>query len=174
RFTLALRIPGWCRTPRLAVNGEPVALEGLVERGYARLNRVWETDNLVDLVLPMPIERVRAHPRVAADAGRVALQRGPVVYCLEEHDNGALLNTMALPEDATLTAEYEQNLLGGVVTLTGEALRVDEGAWESDLYTADLPAARPVSIKAIPYYAWANRGLASMQVWIREGCRRDR
>ncbi len=174
RFTLALRIPGWCRTPRLAVNGEPVALEGLVERGYARLNRVWETDNLVDLVLPMPIERVRAHPRVAADAGRVALQRGPVVYCLEEHDNGALLNTMALPEDATLTAEYEQNLLGGVVTLTGEALRVDEGAWDNDLYIADLPAARPVSIKAIPYYAWANRGLASMQVWIREGCRRDR
>ncbi len=169
RFTLALRVPGWCLAPRLEVNGAPVALDGLVDRGYARLRRVWEPGDIVDLILPMPVERVRAHPRVTADAGRVALQRGPVVYCLEEPENGANLHALSLPEDAPFEAAYEPDLLGAVVTVRTECERSMAGAWGGSLYSAERPAVEPVALKAIPYYAWANRGLGSMLVWIREG-----
>ena len=169
RFTLALRLPGWCLAPHLEVNGAPVALDGLVDRGYARLRRVWEPGDIVDLILPMPVERVRAHPRVTADAGRVALQRGPVVYCLEEPENGANLHALSLPEDAPLEAAYEPDLLGAVVTVRTEGERSMAGAWGGSLYSAERPAVEPVALKAIPYYAWANRGLGSMLVWIREG-----
>lgn len=169
RFTLALRLPGWCLAPHLEVNCAPVALDGLVDRGYARLRRVWEPGDIVDLILPMPVERVRAHPRVTADAGRVALQRGPVVYCLEEPENGANLHALSLPEDAPLEAAYEPDLLGAVVTVRTEGERSMAGAWGGSLYSAERPAVEPVALKAIPYYAWANRGLGSMLVWIREG-----
>jgi len=169
RFTLALRLPGWCLAPHLEVNGAPVALDGLVDRGYARLRRVWEPGDIVDLILPMPVERVRAHPRVTADAGRVALQRGPVVYCLEEPENGANLHALSLPEDAPFEAAYEPDLLGAVVTVRTEGERSMAGAWGGSLYSAERPAVEPVALKAIPYYAWANRGLGSMLVWIREG-----
>ena len=81
-FTVNLRIPAWCAAPSLNVNGEPV--EKLdIEKGYAKLNRSWKSGDVIELNLPMEVQRIEAHPRVAADAGRVAIQRGPVVYCFE-------------------------------------------------------------------------------------------
>lgn len=109
-------------------------------------------------------------PRHSANAGRVALQRGPLVYCLEQADNGANLPAICLPREASLQATYEPELLGGVVTITGEARRQTAAGWEGALYQP-LPAdaaMEPVQIKAIPYYAWANRGRGEMLVWLRE------
>ena len=85
-FGLALRIPGWARTFRVNVNGKSVKLAP--KKGYVHIVRTWKKGDRVDLVLPMAVERIEAHPAVRQDAGFVALQRGPIVYCLEEADNG--------------------------------------------------------------------------------------
>ncbi|MBZ0279060.1 MAG: glycoside hydrolase family 127 protein, partial [Anaerolineae bacterium] len=97
RFELALRIPGWCRDYRVTVNGEAVTAP--LEQGYLILDREWHAGDTVRLKLAMPVERIAANPQVRQDIGRVALQRGPVVYCLEEADNGAGLARVALPPD---------------------------------------------------------------------------
>jgi DUF1680 family protein len=162
-FSLRLRLPGWCRDPRLSVNGEPVAPE--TAQGYALVRRTWAAGDRVELVLPMPVERVRADPRVAAVAGRVALQRGPVVFCFEEADNGAGLAGLILPAEAPLTARHEPHRLGGCVVVEAEGWR--ERLSET-LYTTAPAAREPVTLRAIPYALWANRGEGEMRVWIRQ------
>jgi hypothetical protein len=168
RFTLALRIPSWCPEGKLQINGTPMALQPLLEKGYAKIDRVWKPGDVAELSLAMPVERVQAHPRVRVNSGRVALQRGPLVYCLEEVDNGPNLNDIVLPRDAPLTAEFDEELLEGVVVLTGEARRRDVSDWENRLYQRTQSRSKAAPIKAIPYYAWANRALGEMLVWIRE------
>jgi len=167
-FTLALRVPGWCRQASVQVNGEPVELN--LRKGYARLTHTWQPGDRIALNLAMPVERVAAHPAVRADAGRVALQRGPLVYCLEQADNGPNLPAICLPRETSFQATYEPELLGGVVTLTGEARRQTAAGWEGELYQPKQTDSQmePVRIKAIPYYAWANRGRGEMLVWLRE------
>ena len=123
RFTLALRIPGWCRGAKLSVNGKPVALARIVRKGYAHVERRWMPGDVVTLDLPMPVERIEANPEVRQDCGRVALRRGPVVYCLEQVDNGPRLNDIVLPRDAALKAVFRPDLLGGVAVITGRASR---------------------------------------------------
>ncbi|MCD6303135.1 MAG: glycoside hydrolase family 127 protein, partial [Anaerolineae bacterium] len=122
-FTLALRIPGWCRGARLAVNGKPVPVADLLDHGYAKLQRTWHDGDQVALTLPMPVERVYAHPAVWENAGRVALQRGPLVYCLEEVDNGGNLASIVLPRDVPLEARWSPDVAGGVMTVHAQALR---------------------------------------------------
>lgn len=165
-FTLAVRIPGWCREAKVRVNGEEADVSPLVERGYAKIRRLWQKGDRVDLSLAMPVERVRAHPGVRDASGKVALQRGPVVFCLEEADNGPGLSQIVLPEEAKLCATFRPELLGGVVVLSGEAER--EVAASSHLYAFRRPERRRVPLTAIPYYAWGNRGVGEMTVWIRE------
>ena len=162
-FTLQLRIPGWCRGATLAINGQaqPVA----PVNGYAVLRRVWRPGDQVMLTLPMPIERVRADPRVSTAAGKVALQRGPVVYCLEEPDNGADLAALSLPRTAALTARHDPALLGGCVVIEGQGVRVQPGR---SLYTVAPPQTETRPLWAIPYGLWANRGEGEMRVWIQE------
>jgi DUF1680 family protein len=157
-FALHLRVPGWCRqAPTLSLNGQPV--EGIKpERGYVTLARTWKAGDVVRLHLPMPVERVHADPRVKADVGRVALQRGPVVYCLEGVDNGGQVRNLVLPPDARLDAHFEKDLLGGVEVVTGQAL----GA----IRPGEAVDTRPVDFKAIPYYAWDNRAPGQMIVWL--------
>jgi DUF1680 family protein len=160
-FDLHLRVPGWCKSaPVVEVNGEP--LEGVkAERGYLRMARTWQAGDVVRLVLPMSVERVYAHPKVKADVGRVALQRGPVVYCLEGANNGGEPRRFVLPRDAKLTAEFAKDLLGGVVTVRGEARaagRDDNG----------MLATRPVKLQAVPYALWDNRKPGQMVVWLPE------
>jgi DUF1680 family protein len=158
-FDLHLRIPGWCRREAaLTVNGEKVEVKP--EKGYVALSRTWKAGDRVRLVLPMPVERVYADPRVKADVGRVALQRGPVVYCLEGVDNGGSVRNLVLPRDAKLSAHFEKDLLGGVVVVAGDALaaaRPDEEI-----------VAKPVKFTAIPYCAWDNRAPGPMIVWLAE------
>ncbi len=165
-FTLALRLPGWCRTPSLTVNGQPA--EFVAREGYAYLQRTWSPGDRIALILPMPVERLRAHPGVHADAGKVAIQRGPVVYCLEEIDNGKNLWALSLPCEALLEAHPDPLLLGGTVVVEGSALLCCEAPWADNLYSSAPPVNTPVRIRAVPYHLWGNRGPGAMLVWIRE------
>ncbi len=168
RFTLALRLPDWCHTPELRLNGTAIEIQPRIEGGYVKLERVWQPGDEISLVLPMQIERILAHPAVRQNAGHVALQRGPLIYCLEEVDNGADLHNLALPWDAPLTAVYDPDLLNGVTTITGNAKYMKKEDIGDFLYR---PASGPPSqidaqVKAVPYYAWNNRGVGEMRIWI--------
>jgi DUF1680 family protein len=167
-FTLALRIPGWCRAPALKVNGEPLPLAALLKKGYAHIKRSWAAGDAVELTLPMPVQRVEAHPKVRADSGRVALQRGPVVYCLEEVDNGADLDGVCLPRTAALRARSRRDLLGGVTVITAAARRRSPAGWTGALYRPASSKAVATRLTAVPYYAWCNRRPGEMLVWVRE------
>ena len=117
--------------------------------------------------MSMPAERVYAHPLVRADNGKVAVRRGPVVYCLEEADNGPALNRLVLERGAELSCKEKPDLLGGVVTVQAEALR-EKDAESELLYRTEAPSYETVPVTFIPYYAWANRGMGEMSVWVRE------
>jgi uncharacterized protein len=169
KFKLALRIPGWCHDFRLEVNGSPVAAEPT--GGYVAIAREWHTDDEVALRLAMPVERITAHPHIRQDAGQIALQRGPVVYCLEEADNGPQLANVVLSPDARLTPALDANLFGGSGVITGEALRIEPGNWPGGLYQprSHVQNVRsPFRFKAVPYCFWANREPGEMRVWLRE------
>lgn len=161
-FTLRLRVPGWCRAPRLELNGRPTDLE--IVRGYAHLRRLWKRADKVVLELPMPVERVRADARVSAASGQVALQRGPLVYCAEQADNGAQLSALSLPRASELKARFDPDLLGGCVVIEGEAGRTEPG---EKLYATEAPRVTPAPFRAVPYALWANRGEGEMRVWLR-------
>jgi DUF1680 family protein len=167
RFTLALRMPGWCRKPRLTVNGRDVNIAQTSQDGYALITREWKTGDILELDLPMPVEKVVSSLKVRENAGRVAIQRGPVVFCLEEADNGPGLHNLVLDPEAELTAEFDASLFGGVVVVKGEAWRCVETDPDGTLYRQQLPAKERVKVKLIPYYAWANRSAGEMLVWMR-------
>ncbi len=167
-FTLALRLPGWCRKATCKVNGKAVALAGITKKGYAYIKRTWAKGDKVTLTLPMPVERIEAHPAARQPAGMVALKRGPVLYCLEQADNGEELHDILLAASAKLTAKWEPKLLGGVMTLNGRAKRRSMDQWKNDktLFSPDASKLLPAAIKAIPYYAWCNRKPGEMRVWL--------
>jgi DUF1680 family protein len=113
----------------------------------------------------MPVERVRADPRVRHDAGRITLQRGPLLYCLEGCDNGADLDAVALPDGAAIAVRNQPRLLGGVATLHARGRR--EQPFTHSLYRTAPPVAKAVPLTFVPYYAWDNRKPGAMAVWIR-------
>lgn len=172
-FSLFLRIPAWCDGgATLSINGQLHDAD-LVSGSYTAVTREWKAGDVVQLRLPMPVERIVSHPYATDNNGRVALMRGPVLYCVEQADNpGVDLHQLQLPVDTLLTAEYQPSLLGGVVTLHGKAvIEPLDAAWEGKLYRA-APVhteAQPheVELTAIPYYAWANREPGAMRVWLR-------
>ena len=167
-FELALRIPDWCHDYRLSLNGERVAAR--IERGYALLSRQWSRGDTVELSLSMPVERALPHANIRQTAGQIALQRGPLVYCLEEVDNGPRLANICIPGDSPLEASFEGELFGGISVITGRALRVERNDDLPALYRhqsqADSTRAA-VGFKAIPYFLWANRAPGEMRVWLR-------
>ena len=168
-WTLALRIPGWCEHASLWLNGDIIA-GGASDGTYASLTRAWQPGDVVQLDLEMRPRLTAPNPRVDAIRGSLAIERGPLVYCLEEEDQDGvnLLDVRLLP-DAVLEAEWREDLLGGVVTVTADGHVADVGAWEEKLYrpaSAPETAARPVKLIAVPYYAWANRMPGTMRVWI--------
>ncbi|MEM0313841.1 MAG: glycoside hydrolase family 127 protein [Candidatus Bathyarchaeia archaeon] len=167
-FTLAIRIPGWCREPKVRVNGEELDLSSVLEKGYAKVQRTWRNGDVLQLLLPMPIERVRAHPEVRACAGKVAIMRGPLVYCVEEVDNGPNLAQLVLPQDANLNLAGPVSALSGAMALESFALRAESSAFGSTLYSYDTYSLKPIKITLIPYYAWANRTPGEMRVWLHE------
>lgn len=165
-FTLSLRIPSWAHGASARVNGQPVAMT--VERGYLKLTRAWAKGDTVSLSLPMEPRRLHANPAVPQDLGRVALRRGPLVYCVEAHDVGVAPQTLRLPADAALASEWRADLLGGIVTVKADARRIDRAGWEGVLYREAPMAELSSPLTAVPYYIWCNRGPNAMQVWLRE------
>ena len=159
-FTLHLRIPGWCAGATLAVNGEAVDVAAAMTDGYVAITRDWAEGDAVRLDLQMRPERFFANPRIRQDLGRVALRRGPLLYCAEETDN--------LPRSATMTESFEPNLLGGIVTLRAEALRDDAENWHGALYRDVPPKSEGAALTAVPYFAWDNRDGGDMLVWLRD------
>jgi hypothetical protein len=116
----------------------------------------------------MPVERVEAHPAARYDCGRIALQRGPLVYCLEETDNGPALNDIALPRAARFTVKYDKKFLGGAAIITTTGRRRALAGWKDTLYRPAQSKTKSVALKAIPYFLWGNRAPGEMLVWIRE------
>jgi uncharacterized protein len=164
-FKLAFRIPGWSSGVSASVNREGISVDDLQD-GYLVLDRTWKIGDQIELLLPMPVERVYSNPKAGMNQGQVALQRGPIVYCLEETDNGANLAGLRLPRQVAFKTTHEANFLSGVVTLEAEALHIVE---TENLYQTDVPKTTRRSIQAIPYFAWGNRGLGEMRIWVHEG-----
>ena len=142
----------------LKVNGERVTLS--LEKGFARIERQWQKGDTIDLSLPMPVRRIVAHPQVKADRGKVALQRGPLVFCLEGRDNDGKVANLVIADDAPIKTEDKPDLLNRVMVLTGTA-QVAKRTVEGGVVAAGT---RPFT--AIPYYAWAHRGRSPMTVWV--------
>ena len=166
-FTLAIRIPGWCDSWKLQVNGESCAL--IPEKGYIRLSRTWKNGDSVKLVMDMPVQLVEANPFVREDVGKVAVMRGPLVYCLEEADNGILLQDLSLAEGADFTEKFEPELMNGVVTLTAPGKRISLEGWNGNLLYRHYRGTQKENqkLKFIPYYSWSNRTPGEMLVWVR-------
>ncbi len=165
RFTYGLRVPGWCPSFRLTCNGQPLSLSPT--QGYLDIDRTWAPGDELCLTLEMPVQRVWAHPSVREDAGKVAVQRGPIVYCLEEADNGPDLHRILLPRTADFTVTHRPDLLGGVTVLACTGLR--ESGDDTALYSTRPPQAdTPIPLTFIPYFVWANRGEGEMTVWLRD------
>lgn len=166
RFALKLRIPGWAKSWRATVNGTPIP--GPLDKGYLAIDREWEAGDTVRLDLPMPAERSYANPNVQMDVGRVALRRGPLVYCAEEVDNGGPAQRLRLPRSSELKSSTRADLFDGIVTITAPAKVLRDGDWQNTLYRTEPAGEADATLTAVPYYLWANRGRGSMVVWMPE------
>ena len=165
-YCLALRVPGWCRKYALEVNGSP--FDAPVENGYLMICRQWSDGDTVTLDMDMPVEVMQVNPRVPEDVDKVAVTRGPVVYCLEQADNGPDLHLIKLG-DGPFETTWRPELLSGVVTIAAPGLRQSAEDWGDALYMPRRAQRfEPVTLTFIPYYAWANRGLGEMRVFVRE------
>ncbi len=171
-FTFHLRIPGWADSAQVTVNGRAVA--GSKPGEYLPIERRWAPADVIRLRMEMPPQVLEANPRVADDTGRVALQRGPLVYCLEGLDqpNGVDLADVALnvgqKSASQFENEYVKDLLGGMIVLRHKGLAYERAASSNSLYaryTGQPVKTRQVPLTFIPYYAWANRQATAMQVW---------
>ena len=162
--TLALRIPGWSRRTSLQVNGQEADLSALTKEGYAYLNRAFREGDQITLTLDMAPQWVTASAKVPALSNRAAVQRGPLVYCAEGVDNGGQVLGLSFAREGTLTQEpFDPELLGGVAPVTAQGWRQREpGA----LYAYGMASLEPAQIRLVPYYAWGNRGLTQMRVWL--------
>jgi DUF1680 family protein len=169
-FNVLVRIPGWSQSEAISsdlysftakqaatvvikVNGRPVKYK--MDKGYAVIARQWQKGDKITLNLPMPVQRVIANKAIQADNDKVALQRGPIVYCGEWKDNGAQISNIFIPGNTSFTPVFKDDLLNGVTVLTGKVFAAD-GANN---------AVKATNFTAIPYYAWANRGKGEMKVW---------
>jgi len=165
RFDLMLRIPDWCRRHTIKVAGKPIGRR--LQRGYACISRRWQAGDVVELSLHMPVERVVAHPQVEPDAGKVAIQRGPVIYCLEQCDHRVDVRWIRLPDGAALNAVFDKRLLGGVAVIEGQGVAAPASDWQGRLYQpVDRTKGRAAKIHAVPYCLWDNRKPGPMAVWV--------
>ncbi len=175
KFTVHVRIPGWAleqpvpsdlyhfidnidKAPTLMVNDETISLS--TDKGYVPIQKTWKAGDTIELNLPMPVRRVESHNEVKENRGKIALVRGPIVYCAEWPDNGGHVSNLVLSDDVELLTEIRGDLLNGVTVINGQALAL--------FGSEDEKTVRRVTQKftAIPYYAWAHRGPGEMAVWL--------
>lgn len=176
-FTMLIRIPGWAdnkampstlytfeenssQKATISINKKPFAYS--IENGYAVLNRTWRKGDVIEVNLPMEVRRVVANPQVQDDLGKVALQRGPLIYCAEWPDNNGKATNFILPQKIQFSTEYRKDLLNGVTVLKSEAIAVVIDDAGQKVTTVQQP------FTAIPYYAWAHRGKGEMMIWFPE------
>jgi DUF1680 family protein len=162
-FSVRIRIPGWAinepipshlysylnkstESPILKINSETIQFD--IDKGYACIRRPWEKGEVVELDLPMPVQKIVSHEKVKDNAGKVALQRGPLVYCLEAVDNRGHVLDRSIPDNMEFSPEFCPDLLGGIIVLKSKDREESEG------------------IIAVPYYAWSHRGIGEMAVWL--------
>lgn len=175
RLTINVRIPGWARNEPiptdlyrfaetvkahavLKLNGKLIPIK--LDKGYVSLTRTWKKGDVIELNLPMPVRRVVANGNVVADRGRVAIQRGPLVYAAEWTDNpNGKVRNLVLPDSSGLVARFNPGLLKGVTVVEGRAIALTYDTKGNVIKTTQ-------AFTAIPYYAWANRGRGEMIVWI--------
>jgi len=174
-FAIYIRIPGWATgeampgdlysfadtdnsAVSLKVNGKTIKVNA--ENGFVAINRGWNRGDVIELDMPMNPRKVVANENVADDAGRVALQRGPIIYCAEGIDNNGKVMNMFIPGDSEFEAIFTGNSNGGLVTLTGKAMRVER---EKNGKGSSITES---SLTAVPYFYWANRDAGEMQVWM--------
>jgi DUF1680 family protein len=167
-FALKLRIPGWAEKASIRVNGEP-ADTPISPGAYADIRRRWRPGDVVELALLMPARLIEANPLVEETRNQVAVQRGPIVYCLESPDlpAGVRVADVVVPADTKFTARFVPDLLQGVAVVEADVVAQPAGDWDDALYR---PLSRnrhqPVRVRFIPYYAWSNRGRSEMTVWL--------
>jgi len=165
-FELVLRLPAWTHRWTLRCNGEETP--ATTRQGWLHLERLWKNGDIIELDFPMAILRLRSDPRVVANSGQVALQRGPFVYCVEDADFPAGCLDIALPREASLSAGLDAHGFGEeIASLTGEA-RSRPSPTGSLSFAAEPDASVPVPFRAVPYFAWDNRQPGAMRVWIPE------
>jgi hypothetical protein len=164
-YAFAFRIPYWAENADVKVNGEKTQCR--IEKGYAYIDRSWQDGDSVEIEFPMEVKLVEANPSVRYDAGKVAIMRGPVVYCIESADNGERLSSIKLKENGKFRTERENLLFDGEVSIYAEAYKKPQ--WQTDeLYKAFSKGYEETEIKAIPYAFWGNReDTKEMAVWIR-------
>jgi DUF1680 family protein len=170
-FAIHLRIPGWCDEWQLAINGIP-AQNITLHNGYLSIERTWQNGDTIDFTMHMPVQVIWAHPSVRFLQGKIALQRGPLVYCIEATDHHGMHLDHIMLDPGQVAAgqfqiEHRHDLLGGISILRGPALLLDEREWTGTLYRNKPSSSHPIEITAIPYYAWSNRESVEMRVWIR-------
>jgi uncharacterized protein len=167
-FSLNLRIPNWADGASVRLNNSPADFSPRPE-SYFEIKRTWKSGDIVELDLPMPSRLMEANPLIEDDLNQVAIQRGPIVYCLESPDlpQGVKLSAVFIPSDMSLTARFDQKLLGGIVVLEGQVLARSNGDWAGKLYREFSPEQfQPFKAKFIPYCVWQNRGRSEMSVWL--------
>jgi DUF1680 family protein len=176
-FNLKIRIPGWAQNQAIpsdlyayeqpssqrvviTVNGKPVDYQ--MKNGYAVLSKKWKKNDQVQLTLPMDVQRVVANVAIPDDNGKIALQRGPIMYCAEWKDNDGKAGNIMIPKGTVFTSAFDPSLLNGIMVLKGQVKTVDLDEAAQNITTANK------TMTAIPYYAWANRGKGEMTVWFPE------
>lgn len=176
-LNLKIRIPGWAQnqavpsdlysyqTPlnkkvEIKLNGKLVEYQ--IQNGYAVISKKWKKGDKVEMNLPMDVQRVVATDKLTEDAGKIALQRGPIMYCAEWKDNDGKAANIIIPQNTTFTTAYDASLLNGVTVLKGDVKAVQVDAGGQNISTANK------TLTAIPYYSWANRGKGEMTVWFPE------
>lgn len=181
KFSLLVRVPGWAQNqvmpgdlyryadenrerPTISVNGTPLNIgteNGIAtEKGYVRIERAWSKNDVVELNLPMPVRRVYADSRVRENENMVAIERGPIVFCAEWPDNDGHALNVVVPDDATFKTEWRKDLLNGLQVVTANVQTLHRG---TDGVSVEQ---QPHELVAIPYHAWANRGMGEMAVWL--------
>ena len=168
KTALYLRIPGWVNSPTITVNGKTAA-EDVTPQSYSKLERKWQTGDKIQLNLPMEVQLMQANPLAEEVRNQVAVQRGPIVYCLESIDlpKDVRMLDVAIKRDQTFTYRFDPALLSGVTVLEGKALNLVEQPWQDSLYRPiSKTDPEQINIRLIPYFAWDNRGKSEMTVWM--------
>ena len=165
-FEIALRIPGWSSESKIKVNGKAVQDE-ILPASYCVINRTWQVGDVIEFTIPMPATFIEGHPRIEEVRNQVAVKRGPVVYCIESPDlplNTSILDVY-IDGNSELNVVHDEQFLGGITTIEASLL-LRKGTGDKMYNTVSKPCWEQLKTKLVPYFAWSNRGLAEMTVFM--------